>query len=150
MNPQRVRLATLLLVLALPIGCARSNGAINKPGMTESGTTELDTTELESIQRADPATALAAALDRGDGRFLAVAGYSVMAPGLDYDVETEMEVLNKQGERIIQGTTDTPRDERHAQLINDARLYAAAYNMLLLWKLSRHTHGPTTHEPAAR
>ena len=112
------------LLLFLPSGgCTRKDGKTIDPDMAD----------LEAIRHADPEV-LAAALDHGDGRFLAVAGYSVMAPRLDYEVDQD--VLDRQGIRVIAGTTDTPRDERHARLINDARHYAARYNQLLLRKLS--------------
>ena len=129
----------LLLFLAFPLGCASAGRA----------TTDPDTAELEAIQHADPAKALAAALGRGDERFLGVAGYSVTAPGLDE--EADQEILYQQGMRVIAGTTDTPADERHSQLIYDARLYAAAYNRLLVWKLSRRAHPrPTTQQTTAK
>jgi hypothetical protein len=107
--------------------------------------------ELEAIQHADPATAVSAALERHDERFLGIVGFSLDVPGIDLEGDPDRAMFDQYGTRVIAGTTDTPYDERHAQLINDARLYAAAYNRLLLWKLSRRGQTrPATQAATAR
>ena len=91
--------------------------------------------ELYLIQRADPDRSLESAWNRGDKRFLGIQGPVVAVPGVDVMRYDEL-IYEKQGVRVIEGTTDFAVDDNLDRLITGARRYAAAYNSGLLARLT--------------
>jgi hypothetical protein len=76
---------------------------------------------------------LKAAIARGDGRFLGVTDYVVVAPGVDFS--DPMYPKHPEGMRIIEGTSDTPEGEAGKRFNIVAGAYAERYNRLLLERL---------------
>ena len=64
------------------------------------------------------------AVSRNDLRFLGVAGYSVMVPGLDGPKCTALRSVV----RVLEGTSDTPCD---VKLQEKAREFARSYNTVI-------------------
>jgi hypothetical protein len=89
----------------------------------------------DSLGRLEPARELAAALARGDWRFIGVAGYVVVASGVglrDPCYPRQLDAI-----RVVEGTSDTPVGPAGARLQRVATAYAERYNGLLLERLRR-------------
>jgi hypothetical protein len=84
---------------------------------------------LEAVVKLSPENEAAAAIARGDRKFLGVAGYSVEILG----VENRIARCNvaRDSMNIVRGTSDIILNDHHLELINRAREYAARYNSVI-------------------
>jgi hypothetical protein len=89
----------------------------------------------DSLERLDPARELAAALARGDLRFIGVAGYVVVAEGVGF--RDPCYPRQRDAMRVVEGTSDTPVGPARERLQRVAAAYAKRYNRLLLARLRR-------------
>jgi len=92
---------------------------------------------LRWLDRADPQRDLAAALARGDRRFVGVYGYSADVPGVD---SPDQGLLKRYGVRYLRGTSDAMTSQEDERLNKLAHRYAKKYNGLLLQHLRRGDH----------
>jgi hypothetical protein len=112
--------------------------------------------EIVLVRRADPGSALAAALARGDTRLLGVATMALEVPGPPHAYDL---ARTKYGVRAINGGGDQGIGDARRALIRGAKAYAARYNTLLLRHLSAAPasqpalspliHALVEHEPVA-
>lgn len=93
----------------------------------------IDATQLRSLRLDNAGSDALRAAETGDFRFIGVYGFTAEVPGM----EEKGGLVKKYGVRMIQGTSDAPCDEEHAQLDARAREYARAYNLELLGELKR-------------
>lgn len=89
----------------------------------------------DSLERLDPARELAAALARGDSRFIGVTGYVVVAPGVGFRDPCYPRRLD--AIRAVEGTSDNTVGPAGERLRRIATAYAERYNRLLLGRLRR-------------
>jgi len=89
---------------------------------------EINSAELRRIKNASPTDDAYEAIRRNDFRFLAVKGYALTVPGID-DYHEWFGLKHKY--RIIEGTTDTPRDNEDFRLQDRAIEYAKSYNLVI-------------------
>ena len=94
---------------------------------------------LKRLENSDPAADVAAAIGRGDLRFLGIAGYTVTVPAVlsttaqPSDKDNER-LVARHGVRIIEGTND---DKAALAFQLAAIRYAERYNTLLLQHLKQ-------------
>ena len=89
---------------------------------------DTNSIELQSLKNASPTGNAEEAIRRNDLRFLAVKGFTITVPGIaDYQEHFSA----KYRYRIIEGTTDAPRNEEDRQLQNTAIEYAKSYNLVI-------------------
>jgi hypothetical protein len=94
---------------------------------------------LRCLETSDPAADVAAAIGRGDLRFLGIAGYTVTVPGVlsvtgqPSDKDNER-LVAKHGVRVIESTSD---DKAILAFQLAAIRYAQRYNTLLLQHLKQ-------------
>ncbi len=95
---------------------------------------ETNSIELESLKDANPTHDANEAIGRNDLRFLAVMGYTITVPGID---DYHQRFSAKYKYRIIEGTSDTPRNGEDRKLQNIAIEYAKSYNLVIRDYLAR-------------
>ena len=91
-----------------------------------------ETIGAQQVAQLKPSNAAADAknaLSRGDKRLLAVYGYALELPGIDGDLAKMRAIY---GLRLLQGTSDAYKDEQERAFNESARLYAAAYNRVII------------------
>lgn len=129
-----IRLLVRLIALsALP-------AAVSAQGAPDSARARLRQelrARADSLERLDPARELAAALRRGDRRFIGVQGYVRVAPGLAlgdplYPKQDAM--------HVIEGTSDAIWAPEVERLNRVSAAYAERYNRLLHEHLRREPH----------
>jgi hypothetical protein len=74
------------------------------------------------------------ALAHGDTRLLAVYGYTVEVPGVRANAG---ELKVKYGLRMLEGTTDSYKNDRDRQMNENARRYASIYNRIVVSQSSK-------------
>lgn len=117
------RHASLLVVVfavvaSSPTGCSNTKGKYAP--------------QLQSLQSADVGADVAAAVFRGDFRFVGVMGYALAVPAVpDYHEK----YAARHDVRVIENTSDAIESPEHEQLQQVARDYAERYNKLLLSRL---------------
>ena len=89
----------------------------------------------DSLLQLDPARELERAIAGGDWRFVGVAGYVVIAPGVAFSDSLYPKDLKEI--RVIEGTSDFVIGEAGERLNRVAAQYAEQYNRLLLKRLRR-------------
>jgi hypothetical protein len=89
---------------------------------------ETNDSELSRLKDANPVDDANEAIRRNDLRFLAVRGYAVTVPGID---DYHERFAEKYKYRIIEGTTDTPKDNEGFKLQDRASEYAKSYNRVI-------------------
>jgi hypothetical protein len=89
----------------------------------------------DSLSGLNAATELKIATTRGDWRFLGVAGYVVVAPGVGFSDPLYPE--KPADIRVIEGTSDLQVGEVGKRYNMVAALYAEQYNRLLLERLRK-------------
>jgi hypothetical protein len=120
MNPRYANLVAVPLVLAgtFLAGCSKTSGKYAD--------------QIRSLQAADVSAEVAAAVSKGDFRFVGVMGLALAVPGVpDY----QDKYAAKYGVRVIEHTSDAIESSEHAQLQEVARTYAERYNKLLLTRI---------------
>ena len=88
--------------------------------------------KVEEVMHLKPENAEAdarSAVARGDTRLLAVYGYTVQVPGVRADTG---ELKVKYGLRMLEGTTDSYKDDRDRQMNENVRRYASIYNRIVV------------------
>lgn len=124
--------ASLLLALLLGVlvgdmvGCASAEkSSLSQPVTDKFG--------LKQYVSADAVVDAEAAMGKGDFRFLAVCGYTIVVPGVDdYKVKYSTEYPY----RIIEGTSDTIAGPSDRELQLQVRDYAEKYNRTLVKHIS--------------
>jgi hypothetical protein len=119
----------LVATAALLAGCATDTTA-TLPEHSGSRAEHL----LRWLYHADPQRDLAAALARGDQRFVGLHGYADSVPGFDSPYE---DLPKRYGVRYLRGTSDAMTSEEDHRLNDLADQYAKKYNALLLQHLRR-------------
>ena len=89
---------------------------------------DANSIELRRLIDASPTDDAKEAIRRNDLRFLAARGYALTVPGIDDYHERFSE---KYKYRIIEGTTDTPKDNEGFRLQDRAIEYAKSYNLVI-------------------
>jgi hypothetical protein len=89
---------------------------------------ETNDSELSRLEDANPVDDANEAIRQNDLRFLAVRGYTITVPGIDDYPE---QFAEKYKYRIIEGTTDTPKNNEEFKLQDKAVKYAKAYNIVI-------------------
>jgi len=89
---------------------------------------ETNSVELVSLKDANPTDGANEAIRRHDLRFLAVRGFTITVPGID---DYHERFSTKYKYRIIEGTTDAPRNDEDRKLQNIAIEYAKSYNLVI-------------------
>lgn len=69
------------------------------------------------------------ALKKGDFRLMAMAQRGIVIPGIDNDQKNQYEL--KCGIKMIDGISDTVRNEGHLELMKKAHSYAKQYNTVI-------------------
>jgi hypothetical protein len=87
--------------------------------------------ELRGIEGADAANDATKRIGEGDARFIGIMEYSVLIPGVD-----DRALVERQGVRVIAGTSDVVRCFEQARLTKIATQYAEQYNAVILDVLS--------------
>ena len=105
----------LSLILGVTISCAASADCAD------------DIASLRVLEKADAERAASAAIQAGDARFLAVAGYAASVPGVDLAGCA----ASPANVRVIRGTTDVLCSKEHLRLQKVATDYAATYNAVV-------------------
>lgn len=90
--------------------------------------------ELAALNLDDPAADMRARVAQGDLRPIGSCDLRCVAPGFDRGI------AGTQGIRVLRGTTDAIENERHDQLLTQARDYARAYNQALSEWLKAQPH----------
>ena len=93
----------------------------------------------DSLSRLDPAREVERAIARGDWRFVGVAGYAVVAPGVAFADPRYPKDLREI--RVIEGTSDFVIGQAGERLNKVAAEYAEQYNRLLLKRLRGQATG---------
>lgn len=106
--------------------CPREHSQLCRTILGRVGDAHVD--DLRTLEHADAAQDVQAAIRGNDLRFLGIAGYVVEVPG----AETSRHLHEKYGVRVIEGTSDVVFGREHSRLIGVARRYARQYNALLL------------------
>ena len=101
--------------------------------------TSPEATQLQWLDHADPAADFREHVERRhDRRFVAVYGFSTPSVfGLDDSPEVR-QLVQRYGERTIQGTSDIITSSEHRRLRSKAHEYAKQYNAFLLRYLREH------------
>jgi len=86
--------------------------------------------ELIWLDGAEPIKDAHAAVQSGDTRLKAVAGFTIQVPGIP--TQKEEEYRERFGVTVISGTSDALESEEHSRLNSLARKYAEQYNMEVL------------------
>lgn len=94
------------------------------------------TVELRATRTADPVAELRKAIHRKDLRFLGVAGFGLMVPGVPSGGTTNP-VVAIRGVRVIEGTSDFIQSDEQERLQPFADRYVRRYNHLLFEHLLR-------------
>ena len=123
-----------LIGTALLSACAQS-GQSTLPVTSGSNAEQ----RLRWLDRADPERDLAAALARGDRRFVGTYGYTATVPGAGSPYDP---LPKRYGVRFLRGTSDAMTSQEDERLNDLARRYAKKYNQLLLQHLRRGDHAP--------
>jgi len=87
--------------------------------------------QVAQLRAADAATDLAAAWKANDRRYIAVMGVGVYIPGID-----QATLGPDDGMRVIDHTSDCPRNDTEEALDDLAKAYATKYNTLLKQRLA--------------
>jgi hypothetical protein len=82
--------------------------------------------ELKWLDTADPVKDAHAAIESGDIRLKAVAGFTILVPGIP--PQKEEEYRERFGVTVITGTSDVIESDDHARLNILATKYAEQYN----------------------
>lgn len=85
--------------------------------------------KLRRYETADPNADLQVAIKKGDLRFLAIRGYTVIVPGVE---DYKSKYASKYSYRILEGTSDVVNGPEDLRLQSVAQRYAEKYNRLLL------------------
>ncbi|HEX8371848.1 MAG TPA: hypothetical protein VF585_03640 [Chthoniobacterales bacterium] len=125
MTTKTLALACLAL---LSVGCA-STSPIARRSPASGAADSRAVRSLRWLDSADPQRDLAAALDRGDRRFIGVYGYAPFTPGVEPPLFSRVRYLN--------GTADVIEGQEHSRLNRLAYHYAETYNRLLLQRLKQ-------------
>lgn len=104
-----------LVILLLIYGCANGGDEADK---------------LRWLEKADPIKDAKEALSNNDNKLLAVAGYTVIIPGVDESMQ--MYYLDNYEYTVIDGTTDAVESDEHIRLIKLAYEYAKIFNSVKL------------------
>ncbi len=115
----------LLIVLTLALqACVTSSKEMgNSPDAPE------EIQALLWVKKADAEADARGAIRAGDYRVLVPAGRGVGVPG--FDVEDGVRIRRACGEKILPGSTDVVRGDRHLALLQAAYRYAETYNRLV-------------------
>ena len=89
---------------------------------------DTNQSELSRLKDANPVDDANKAIRANDLRFLAVQDYAITVPGIE-DYEERFSAKCKY--RIIDGTTDAPKDDADFKLQAGAIEYAKSYNQVL-------------------
>ena len=123
-------LATITALATLAAGCGPRHGATEQLRIT-----------LQSLDLQRPAQDLDAALMAGDSRFVCVYGITADAPGVE---SLDRPVLQRQGMKCLEGTSDAIESPEHNELIRRASRYARDYNVELLRRINAASVSPNT------
>lgn len=113
-----------MLVVALVVTASFVAGCSKSPGKYAD--------QIRSLQSADVSAEVAAAVSKGNFRFVGVMGFALTVPGVP-DYETKY--ATQYGLRVIEHTSDAIESPEHAQLQRVAHDYAERYNKLLLSRI---------------
>jgi hypothetical protein len=100
--------------------------------------------QLRWLDNADPIIDAQNAVKNGDNRLKAVAGYTILVPGVPFKKEDEYR--EKFGIVVIPGTSDSIESEEDERLNGVAIEYAKRYNMEVMKRGNREIfpHHPQT------
>ena len=120
-----------LLILCVSLFLICLAGCSNKVNTKDRA--PADYGELPSLS-VDHATEDARkAIRTGDFRLLGMNGFATDLPGVPIDRGEDLRKIGSiYGVRILRGSTDTPADRQHEQLIDNAHQYAEKYNRTIL------------------
>lgn len=85
---------------------------------------------LKWVEKANPTLDAKAALKNGDTRLMAIYGFALIIPGVDFNNYARYE--KEYGYNPIEGTGDDLSGEEHARLNELATNYALEYNAIIL------------------
>jgi hypothetical protein len=85
--------------------------------------------QLKQYETANPDAEFQLAIKKGDFRFLAIRGYTLIVPGVE---DYKSKYARKYSYRILQGTSDVVNGPEDLRLQAAAQRYAERYNRLLL------------------
>ncbi len=114
--------AALALTLQACVPNAKETNS--DPAMTEAEQALL------WVEHADAAADAQRAIQAGDYRLLVPAGRGQSVPGLKPEDGARYRTLC--GEKILPGTTDVVRGDRHLQLLQAVHRYAETYNAIVV------------------
>lgn len=126
----------MFCAVGIAVALAASGCGPPTPAMPE---TSAEAEQLRGLAHADPAADVRDHVERQrDTRFVAVFGFSTPgAVGLDDSVEVR-QLIQRHGERSIEGTTDIISSREHLRLRSKAYDYVKLYNEHLLRYLRAH------------
>jgi hypothetical protein len=113
-------MARLLLVLLLAVPCVAL-------GQAKCATSPSEIAALRELLKQDPLRLAQAAVSKKDNAFLAVAGFSVVVPGVDGPSCS----VDPSQTRVMPGTTDFLCNSEHGELVDRAYIFAEKYNSYL-------------------
>lgn len=102
-------------------------------GQEKCGASPSEISALRELLRQDPLQLAQAALSKKDNVFLAVAGFSVVVPGVDGPNCS----VDPSQTRVMPGTTDFLCGSEHGNLVDRAYVFAEKYNSYLKQTLYR-------------
>lgn len=110
-----------------------------RPPSPELPETSAEAEQLRWLEHADPAADLRDHVERQrDSRFVSVYGFNTPgAFGLDDSAEVR-QLIQRHGERTLEGTTDIISSREHLRLRSKAHDYVKQYNEHLLRYLREH------------
>ncbi len=117
---------TLLSIVCFVSFSAIGDAQTSSTATSETGALTAEFAELLGFLAISPKARFDAAVNAGDFRVLMVEGYLLEVP--------PHAQVPCYGVQVIPQTTDSPLSEEHADLIRQARVYAAEYNLLLQQK----------------
>jgi len=125
------------LIIAATYGCCGNVIRISKERAEERGVLRgRGYSELLKIEFDDPVMDVTKAVNGGNLRFKAVAGYTIRVPFVDNENHPKYQMMQnlkeKHGYEVINGTSDALTGEEHARLNRLAMYYSADYNYELL------------------
>ena len=118
----------LLGIMSL-VGCQAVANHNSQPITSNAATLK---TTIGGLNIGNPEVDVDKNTGNNDFRFICICGLTCYAPGVEKD---DLTLTKKYGVRCLEGTSDAIESDEHEKLIQTARIYAEAYNMLLLKKL---------------
>lgn len=133
------RIAIPALALATAFGCDHAN-TVDKISFYDRNLPQPVQYEpqrqLKALIARDPVKDADAAYRRGDKRFVGIRANSIVIPGVAMTKELDAAV-QKNGTKIVCGTTDYSQTELQSEICEKAAVYASHYNRRLLENLGK-------------